>query len=714
MSEHTRRATSATLNAEYAHRDDSAVPTFCDNLDDTDELERQVKEQISLTLGETEPEDEPPAWLLQMSTDVKYVDWTHLVELDDLSLRFTSRSAAFTRLVFSSLKAHGIIAVEDLTGSLCGMNFYESRELQHVEGLQVPSHFRVLDHRLIEDHEVFSGYLQEAIWAYLRLGKFRTNLKSFSHLQKDWKQFISVLVDPTTSKTHSSALYGMVKLRAEQQVRLGQSQDRMAPCVADYPLLRGVRPLRITPPAEWFPERVRALSPRDIIPCMRDPELEVFMLGIGKALVGPTGTVPVGHTRPIVHTARSAIFLKGDPGTGKSQILNLLERTMSVYGYVVVRFDNLDERFTNGEVAKADLAEKDDSGQKDMDGVINGAKFKTMVTNSKVSDEKKFKDAIMIKSRCTIIGATNELSATVAYSTDEGNRSRLKVLEIMETSERDRQLSQCDNTHVWQGLQTLEQNALIAHLSLKLEVSEAVIMGWFYRLCADKFYAAIPTLEQIDKALECQLSTRIMASPTKSLVKAMKLAIALEGSNRYKALTREVFLHAVKALNCILMDSRSYSFLSELKKHWVSQSKDPFHTWGAFKYVRYETVASALQTGTVAVQQAATHNRKLTQNDLMKEVLSCIFTWNGLQVGPSPAEFIAAWNSTSVVSEVNHLVDSLSNTLPREVFTCDRGKAWFKPDFTPSEIEKERYTNWFINSPEIVAKAKEAFNNARN
>lgn len=622
------------------------------------------------------------------------------IRIDEEYLNIHSMPKALYELLLSVLDVQNITAIPDLLGNYAGFKLYSSKALKQVKGLKVPGRFLLLDYFPTRLQNKMAKQLKLGIYAYLKFGEYRLSIAGkFKSLVKPWTIFIDPLVNPKVNY-RTTSLFGQIERELSSQRIPNNEDERIAANVKDFPhqLDQGriAHPLKVVPADSWFPDSIKELKPEHIVTIFQPNELLVFMLLIGRALVGSDGNSPCGYPDyQINHTARIAAILKGVPGTGKSTLLNLVAKSMETYGYSAKPFRSLEDRFGMGEIAEANFAYRDDTSMADLEAITKSSTFKSYVTGGKICSEKKHKDQTYTNARGVIILAANNWNPTQSYNTDDGNRSRLRLLETMESAVRDKKLIGIESDHPWQGLDTLEPSEVVEHLCKKYDVDEAVLMGWFFRQCADYFYESIPHLESIDRNLESKLSTRIAAPLTKPLTKALKLVLRLMGRKSQDALTRENLKEALFGLNRILKDCRSTDFLSELKRQWESTYRAQEHCWVCFRDVRYESIESAMEASDFAASAGFNPTGSNTLDDYIKKTLAVVYTRGGIAAGNSPSNFLAAWESPDTLTEVEALHGAVKGHLPDNFFAEKDGlesecRTWFNPAMQPKAITKRR------------------------
>lgn len=640
-----------------------------------EEAKADFLENVSSTDFESVQGEKAEGKLPQIKRLMAEVDPSTLVSFDELEEKMDSTPLVCYNLLKACLAMNGYRLEADLHGNWCGHSIYRTYS-PSIRGIFYPSGYSMLEHSSIDELHELTRCLKNAVLSYLLVEKVNSDPISFLLLAIEWGQFIKPLISARGRKKETE-LYGLASRVLGQAPPDICTNGRVAINTAEYPPTPAPA-LRSIPSREWFPAGVRELTADDICTIFPRVELEVFQLCVGRALLGPSGTIPVGYSQPIDHTYRTSLVIKGSAGSGKSQLLHLLNTTLPEFGYRTHTFRDLDGQFSGPDLAPADIAMKDDSSVSDLISLGRSSMYKTLVTGGIVNAERKFQDAMQVRPRGVIILAANDWDSNSSYSMDEGVRSRLRILETLTPDER--------------AEGQLEPKLHVEALARKHQVSVTCIMGWFYRLCLDRFYEAIPSLEKTDKILESRLSTRVHPNPLRSLVKALRLSLLLSGRTGVEPLTSQLLEEAIQNFGCLLFDCRTGKLLDVIKADWERVYRDPHHCWNAFRTIRYSSIMEAC----TASMQTRVNGKLPSLETYLKRVVVNISTHGSIVVGPSPANFTSEWHSPSVLNEVRHLLE-LSKQVPldRGVFSSPPtsetlANTWFRELYTPSQIRRKR------------------------
>ena len=614
-------------------------------------------------------------------------------------LKVHSSSKIYYELLQDAFAVAGITPIESLLGEICGMDLYGSKPLK-VDGLKVPSNLHLLGRFPTSKQNEMAKLLQEVILVYMTYDEYKDHIvEKFVPLWEGWQKFIEPIINPQAD-SKKSLLYGQIHREINSRHIRDSYDERIAPNVADLPHKCCVNgrpniPMKIVPHTDWFPESLKDLKPEHIVAIFPPTELKVFMLLIGRGLIGASGSKVCGYNHAIKHSSRIAGLLKGPAGSGKSELFKVLDTNAEVYGYITQYFRNLDDRFGLGDQAEANFVLKDDTSNEEVLTLLKSGTFNSFVVGNPVCAEKKGRDATYVKPRGVVLVATNHWDPNNCYICGEGNRSRIRILDTIDKDVRDLQLQKItDKSHPWHGCESLTPLKLVPHLANKYGVSEAAIMGWFFRQCADYFYESIPNLEQIDKKLESKLSTRVAAPPLKGLVKALKLTLALKGRKWNVAMNSETLIDALTGFNRLLMDCRSYDLLCCLKEAWEARYRSQEFLWTGFRDLRYSSIEAALAVAQNACEGHHQPGQPNTLESLLVATMPHIRTWGGISVGKSPSNFLTVWNSPDSTNEIEGLLPKIKDLLPANFFDEKDQKedcrTWYKPWMLPADVKEAR------------------------
>ena len=611
---------------------------------------------------------------------------------------YGSQQKYFYELLKGALWEKGLVAIPDLLGDYNGFRLYKARPVGQLKGLRLSTNDTMLEQFPTCQQIEVGDFLSNACLGLLKYPEYYNDLVRFLKVEQDWHKFIKPLMNPTSS-FRCTPLYGQIEREVKSMPETGVEDWRVAIDVGEYPHKTGSSvhaPLAIVPQRKWFPERIRKLKAEEIVALLPQAELDVLMLIVGRALIGPSNGVPCGHTKPLKHNHRTAGVLIGRPGTGKSELLRLIDDTMTHFGFHVQPFRSLDDRFGLGQMAEAALIYKDDSSDAEISKLLHSSTVKTYCSGGMLCAEKKNKDAVYKRARGAVLLATNHFNPNNAYDNDDGIQSRLRLLETTDPTSRDAQLDSLPDGHVWQGVQSLNPDTLVKHLASKLDVDPLVVFAWFLRLCADKFYEAIPDLPRIDKTLETNLKNRIPADPLYITVKALKLALILKEQQPDDRLTAATLHCAIEGLACLMNDYRTGDALRVLKDDWERRGRQPEHVWSAMRELQYEGLRRAFKdsdrwlNGGHQLPRTNQHDKPIFEI-YVKTIFAHIVTWGSIKINPSPAQLLATWNAVPN-ADLQKLADKARPLIPESALVMHNFGPWlwYKAYMKPDEITTAR------------------------
>lgn len=690
-----RTSVEKTTDYDFSGREFYAkrLPAF-----DTGDIEgvlEAVKDTIDSLIDQTESKDKIER-LQNLHKRIAYFYKIYDdIDIDTSKYTLESQQKYFYEVLMEALQIKNLVAIPDKLGDYNGFRLYSSRPIGKLKGLNMdPKVDRVLEPFPTELQCEIAGFLNNAFIGMLKYPEFYTDPDFFCHIEKKWQKFVFPLMNPTNGfkNTH---LYSQVERQVNSTVDHGVEDWRraidMRPDYPHNPKPWNV-PLAIVPMESWFPAKVKKLKATDIFALLPPKELEVLQLILGRAMVGPSGSKPCGYDEPIKHNHRTAAILLGRPGTGKSELLDLINNCMSHFGFLVQPFRSMDERFGLGEIACADLIYKDDGSDDEMTKLCHSSHFKTYATGGMLCAEKKNRDATYKRARGAAILASNAFNPNNAYDADDGIQSRLRLLETIDATSRDRLLDSLPENHMWKGAKSLGPLHLIRHLASNLKVDPMVIMAWFLRLCANKFYRAIPNLPEIDKTLESGLQNRIPADPLYITVKALKFILVLQKQDADARLTAAVLHDSLVGLTKFMHDYRSYAALTKLKEDWEEKGRQPEHLWSAVRELQYEGLKRASDESADWMTRGGSSKVSAPALEAyVKQIFTNLVTWGSIKINPSPAQLMVKWNSIPS-SDLSMIADKVRKLTPKKIFSEDDRSAWlwYQPTMKPDTVREAR------------------------
>jgi len=388
-------------------------------------------------------------------------------------------------------------------------------------------------------------------------------------------------------------------------------------------------PRAIVPQLDWFPEEIQKLTAEQICTLFPEAELKLFMLVMGRAMIGRSGSKLL-NGGVINHMFRKMAIIYGeDGGTGKSYFKNLLISTMAKYGYSIAQPLDLNSRFNQYNNYTSDLSVTDDLTQESMGKFINGQAFKSLITGtSTLGTESKGKDRIDVVPTCALMAITNTFDQNSIYTLDTGAISRLSVLY----------------THTHDEFASLEEELgysvkpydQIARLKEQHGCNEHMLMGRFMRHCIDFFCSKYSdNLESYTTKISANLRFPYVTEVVPNMMEAARLAHLLKEKRSPQERTNKFF--NVKGFQQVMVD---YFWLvgsdslganqarNLIKQDWIDNGKPSKHPWKGIRLInKYSLIAAFSHLSS---------NGQMPIGELQKLVFDQLKDTDGTKIGSAP------------------------------------------------------------------------------
>lgn len=425
-------------------------------------------------------------------------------------------------------------------------------------------------------------------------------------------------------------------------------------------------PRAIVPQLSWFPQEIQDLSPEDICTLFPDAELKLFMLVMGRAMIGRSGSQLVNG--PVVdHMFRKmAVIYGADGGTGKSYFKNLLISTMAKYGYAIAQPLDLNSRFNQYSNYTSDLSVTDDLTQESMGKFLNGQAFKSLITGtSTLGTEAKGKDRIDVIPTCALMAITNTFDQNSIYTLDTGAISRLSVLY----------------THTHDEFASMEEEFgysvkpydQIARLKEQYGCNEHMLMGRFMRHCVDFFWEKYQgNLEKYTTKISANLRFPYVTEVVPNMMEAARLAHLLKEKRSPSERTNKFF--NIKGFQQVMYD---YFWLvgsgsipanqarNIIKQDWIKEGKPSKHPWKGIRLInKYSLISAFALLGT---------SGNLSIEELQKVVFDQLKDTDGTKIGSAPKYLNTGYSAACVGQKGRRLV-RLSNRIREQLVEDEKLK----------------------------------------
>ena len=405
-------------------------------------------------------------------------------------------------------------------------------------------------------------------------------------------------------------------------------------------------PKAFLPPVSWFNEKLQGLTVEDILTILPAHEQNIYVLTIGRALVGPSGTVHEMTEYQVDHTWRTAPILTGMPGIGKSTITLTLADAIRTTGYKVSVFNNLSKQFGVADIITADLAYADDLVDETFKNYIKSPIVKQCITGGSIRTEKKFLDEVETKPRAAFLSNINDFNIGVTYGTDDGVLDRLKVLDCQMPTQFD---------EIKQNLTTISKDSPDLHpvphlkwLCKQFDCSMDALMLRFARICADRFMEEVKndTLNQTINASTTKLKIQLHKHYEKVIAMVFQLSYILRRDEKYNAglpdLKPSLLGRCIKCVNYVVNDDRAHNVREAIKRDWKAKDKPSYHPWTGIKLFDQISVANAEKAYTST--SASFADQELDKS--VKTIFGCIRLNQGYNVPANTAQVIRAWDGS--------------------------------------------------------------------
>ena len=334
------------------------------------------------------------------------------------------------------------------------------------------------------------------------------------------------------------------------------------------------------PELEWFDKRVRDMKFEDIVTVFPPADAEMFKLIIGRACVGRTGNVHPGTNDVVKHGFRKAGIIVGEPGVGKSTVLNGVLKAMQYCGFNVVNFGQFGSRFNQGSVISSHLAYNDDLTLDSLERMLNSHSFKSVVTGGTEKVENKGTDAIEVVSNTVLIANCNEIRPEISYSLDSGAISRLALISTYRVFEQE-EMSEKEG-------RDMHPVANIKHLCKKYGVDEVTLFMRVMRECTDFFLGKVQAGEDVhfySEQLLPYLRIQIHKNALECFVRLCMLSYAIrdqKGQGSYlPELTLGSLATILESTRYIMIDMKANTLRRNMKANWEAAKRDQTHPYWA-------------------------------------------------------------------------------------------------------------------------------------
>jgi len=441
------------------------------------------------------------------------------------------------------------------------------------------------------------------------------------------------------------------------------------------------------PEVDWFSKPVQKLKFEDIVTIFPPAEAEMFKLIIGRACVGRTGSIHPGMDKPLNHGFRKAGVIVGEPGIGKTTILNGIMKAMQYCGYNVVNMGDFGSRFNQGAVISSHLAYNDDLTMESLEKMLKAHSFKSVVTGGTEKVENKGTDAIEVVSNTVIIANCNEIRSEISYSLDSGAISRLALISTYRVFEQEESSKTAGRD--------IHPVSNIKYLCKKYEVDEITLFMRVMRECTDFFLDKVNSGTDVhfhSEQLLPYLRIQIHKNALECFIRFCFLAFAIrdqKGKGTYlPELTLGSLATILESTRFLMIDMKANNLRKNMKEHWEKAKRDQNHPYWAQRKMLITSIDKAYEI----------FNNYRSDKDLAlatENVFSALTLRDGFSMSKKMSHIVRTWEMVrgernKIYATANELLGSITD--PTEVTYITNksnrcGSDWvYSADYDPSKL----------------------------
>lgn len=413
------------------------------------------------------------------------------------------------------------------------------------------------------------------------------------------------------------------------------------------------------PEKEWFSEPIQKLKFEDIVTIFPPAEADMFKLIIGRACVGRSGSIHPGATEPLKHGFRKAGIIVGEPGVGKSTVLNGVMQAMQHCGYNVVNMGDFGSRFNQGAVVSSHLAYNDDLTLESLERMLKAHSFKSVVTGGTEKVENKGIDAIEVVSNTVIVANCNEIRSEISYSLDSGAISRLALISTYRSFEQEEMSDVAGRD--------LHPVANIKYLCKQYGVDELTLFMRVMRECTDFF------LEKVNSGVDVHfyseellpyLRIQIHKNALECFIRFCFVCFAIrdqKGSGDYiPELTLGSLATILESTRFMMIDMKANNLRKNMKAHWENQKRNNNHPYWAQRKLLITSIDKAYETFN---DHKADKNLALAT----EAVFSALTLRDGFSMGKKMSHIVRTWEMVrGEKKKIYRLANELMATIDQE------------------------------------------------
>jgi hypothetical protein len=373
------------------------------------------------------------------------------------------------------------------------------------------------------------------------------------------------------------------------------------------------------PSLSWFPH-LKALKPERMLALFPEVEAQLMMLTIGKALWGNQN-------------------VKLMEGTCKSVIMKHLVSGFKYLGYTTDLIADGVTKFGWGEVARADIAWREDMTDNVQKSLLESSELKSIITGGDISSQRKGENAVSVQSTATLFFCTNSAGKHLFKDMDAGSLDRFKFLDTYNLDEQaamEKEEGFSRNTyHNW------------VELSKQYKVTSLELAVYLMAHCADRFLKACckkiedgqivdhgkDTLKEVTDSLSSKLGIQTNLAYLKDAVYSVShlvaLAIASKENVTPEGKAKVTDVAEKSAFGHVMLQQALYAYVAT-----GGTSDEPFIM--KLQYDCYSAMATQ-------IDRRAHEMSRLHANQAFNAMVSELISEDGYKFSPTVAYYANDW-----------------------------------------------------------------------
>jgi hypothetical protein len=253
--------------------------------------------------------------------------------------------------------------------------------------------------------------------------------------------------------------------------------------------------IKWVPKLEWFRDDLQTIPDEQLLSLIPQAEREVFMLGLGRSLLGREGSLLCTarnneyQTQPLKW--RSINLFEGrEGGMGRSTLLSYLQDGFEYLGYAAGAIADIAGRFSHGRSASLAFGYIDDLSPENTIRAIASDTLKTLASGGRIFAEEKGLPGYQATAEGVYMLCTNRLQLDKMADLDSGNLSRLMAMRNYTT--RDQWYAEYRQKYGY----NLNVDTTYANLAKQHGVSVTTLVLLLLARCAERFRVWVDSGDQ--------------------------------------------------------------------------------------------------------------------------------------------------------------------------------------------------------------------------